>query len=65
MKKSEKRSMKRDHRGPSLRKNPPIADLAPHNANLASPGWKRPIQKIQVKGEPLSDTTTRLRAEER
>ena len=43
----------------------PVADLIPHNEHLASPGWKRPIQKIRVKGESLSETTVRLRAEER
>lgn len=43
----------------------PVADLVPHNENLASPGWKRPLQKIRVKGETLSETTIRLRAEER
>ncbi len=43
----------------------PVADIVPHNENLASPGWKRPIQKIRVKGETFSKTTTRLRAEDR
>ena len=42
----------------------PVADLIPHNANVSSPAWKRPIQKIHVKGESFSDTTARLRAEE-
>ena len=29
------------------------------------PGWKRSIRKIQTKGEKFSETTVRLRAEER
>ena len=57
--------VKRGERIVIMERRLPIADLVPHNSNLASPGWKRPIRKIQVKGEALSETTTRLRAEER
>ena len=59
------KAVKRGERVVIMERSSPVADLVPHNANLASPGWKRPIQKIQVKGEALSDTTSRLRAEER
>ena len=47
-----------------MERSSPVADIVPHNENLASPGWKRPIQRIQVKGEKFSETTIRLRAEE-
>ena len=43
----------------------PVADLVPHNKNVQTPAWKRPIKRIRVKGEPLSKTAIRLRAEER
>ena len=43
----------------------PVADIVPHNANLASPAWKRPIQKIRVGGESFAKTVSRMRAEER
>ena len=48
-----------------LERNLPVADLVPHQDNLAAPGWRRAISKIRVKGEPFSATTTRLRAEGR
>lgn len=48
-----------------MHRNVPVADIIPHNENLSEPAWKRPIQKIHVKGESFSETTTRLRAEER
>ena len=57
--------VKRGERIVVIVRNLPVAELIPHNANVTSPGWKRPIQKIRVKGERLSETTTRLRAEER
>jgi len=46
-------------------RNLPVADIIPHNENVGQPDWKRSIQKINVKGEPFSETVTRLRAEER
>lgn len=48
-----------------MERSSPVADIVPHNENLTSPGWKRPIQKIRVKGEPFSETTRHLRVEER
>ena len=42
----------------------PVADIIPHNENVAAPGWKRPIERIRIKGETFSQTTSRLRAEE-
>ena len=57
--------VKRGERIVVMERSVPVADLVPHNDNLAAPGWKRPIHKIRVKGEALSETTTRLRAEER
>lgn len=60
------RVVKRGERIVVMERSSPVADLVPHNENLTSPGWKRPIQKIRLKGdEALSETTTRLRAEER
>jgi antitoxin (DNA-binding transcriptional repressor) of toxin-antitoxin stability system len=57
--------VKRGERIVVMERRLPVADIVPHNENVTSPGWKRPIQKIRVKGEALSATTTRLRAEER
>jgi len=56
--------VKRGERIVVMDRSLPVADIIPHNENLASPAWKRPIRKIQVKGETFSETTTRLRAEE-
>ena len=47
-----------------MERSSPVADIVPHNENVTSPGWKRPIQKIQVKGETFSETTIRSRTEE-
>ena len=48
-----------------LHRHTPVADLVPHNENLTQPGWKRPITRIKVKGEPFSKTVSRMRAEDR
>ena len=42
----------------------PVADLVPHNKNVQTPGWKRPIKRIRVKGEPISETVSKMRAED-
>lgn len=47
-----------------LERNTPVADIIPHNENIAYPGWKRKIKKIEIKGEPLSQTIVRNRREE-
>jgi len=57
------RVVKRGGRIVVMERSAPIADLVPHNDNLASPGWKRSIQKIRVKGETFSQTTIRSRTE--
>ena len=57
--------VKRGERIVVLERSLPVADLVPHNDNVASPGWKRSIQKIRVHGEGLSKTVSRMRAEER
>lgn len=59
------RVVKRGERIVVMERSSPVADIVPHNENLASPGWKRPIQKIRLKGGSLSKATIRLRAEER
>ena len=59
------KAVKRGERIVVLERSFPVADLVPHNENLASPGWKRPIQKIRVSGEAFSKTLSRMRAEER
>ena len=46
-----------------LERNVPIAELSPLNPNIAHPGWKRPIKKIKIKGEALSETVVRMRRE--
>lgn len=48
-----------------MERNRPVADLIPHNENVVTPSWKRPIQRIRVKGEPLSKTVEKLRNEEK
>jgi antitoxin (DNA-binding transcriptional repressor) of toxin-antitoxin stability system len=48
-----------------MERSSPVADLVPHNKNVRKPDWKRPIKKIRIKGEPLSETVVRLRAEHR
>ena len=57
--------VKRGERIVVMERSSPVADLVPHNENLVSPGWKRPLEKSRIKGETLSETTVRLRAEER
>ena len=57
--------VKRGERIVVMERRVPVAELIPHNAHVTSPVWKRPIQRIRVKGEPLSVTTSRLRAQER
>ena len=57
--------VKRGERIVVLERNVPVADMMPHDDNLMSPAWKRPIQRIRVGGEPLSKTVIRMRAEER
>ena len=48
-----------------LERNVPIADIIPHNENVISPGWKRKINKLRLKGEPFSATIIKNRREER
>lgn len=55
--------VKRGERIIVMERSVPVADLIPHNDNLASPAWKRTIQRIRVSGEPLSKTVIRMRAE--
>ncbi len=57
--------VKRGERIVVMQRNLPVADLIPHNENVISPAWKRTIQRIRVKGEPLSKTVERLRDEEK
>ena len=57
--------VKRGERIVVLVRSVPVADLVPHNNNLASPAWKRSIRKIRVPGETFSKTVSRSRADER
>ena len=57
--------VKRGKRIVVMERSSPVADLVPHNENVTSPGWKRPIRKIRVPGETFAETTTRSRAQER
>ena len=56
--------VKRGTRIVVMERSLPVADLVPHNENLTAPDWKRPIQKVHINGEALSETTAHLRAEE-
>ena len=46
-----------------LDRNRPVADIIPHNENVTEPGWKRPIERLSLKGEPLSTFVVRERKE--
>ena len=59
------KAVKQGERIVILDRRTPVADLIPHNENLAQPGWKRPISKIKVKGEEFSQTASKMRAEDR
>lgn len=59
------KAVKRGERLVVMDRSSPVADLVPHNKNVRKPDWKRPIRKIRIKGEPLSETVVRLRAEHR
>ena len=59
------KAVKRGERIVILERRTPVADLIPHNENMAQPGWKRPIKRIKLKGIGLSKTVLKMRAEER
>jgi len=59
------KAVKRGERIVILERRTPVADLIPHNENLAQPGWKRSLTRIHVKGVGLSHTVVALRDEER
>jgi len=48
-----------------MERNTPIADLIPYNENVAAPAWRRPIEKIKLKGEDFSATIIKNRSGER
>lgn len=59
------KAVKRGERIIILNRRVPVADLIPHNENLAQPGWKRPIKKIKIKGTTMSQVVSQMRDEER
>ena len=59
------KSVKKGERIVILDRKTPVADLIPHNDNLAQPGWKRPNSKLKVKGETFSETALKMRNEDR
>ena len=48
-----------------LERHSPVADLIPHNEHVEYPGWKRRVERIKIKGEPLSQTVIKNRGEEK
>ncbi len=48
-----------------MERNTPVADIIPHNENIAPPGWKRKIKKLRLKGEPFAETIVKNRKEEK
>ena len=48
-----------------MERNSPIADLVPHNENVAAPAWRRSIEKIKTKGESFTATIIKNRSGER
>ena len=59
------KAVKEGKRVTVLERNIPVADIIPHNEHVAYPGWKRPIEKIKIKGEPLSKTIVKTRRQEK
>lgn len=57
------KSVKAGERLTVLERNRPVAELIPHNENLAQPGWKRPIKKLTLEGVPLSQMVLNERKE--
>ena len=47
-----------------MERNVPVADIVPHNENVALPGWKREIKKVKIEGEPFVQTITKNRRDE-
>ncbi len=47
-----------------MERNVPVADIMPHNENVSRPGWKRKINKIDLKGESMAETIVKNRREE-
>ena len=47
-----------------MERNIPIADIIPHNENITFPGWKRTIKKVELEGEPFSETIVKNRRDE-
>jgi antitoxin (DNA-binding transcriptional repressor) of toxin-antitoxin stability system len=59
------KAVKRGEKIVILERRTPVADLVPHQENLAQPGWRRPVSKIEVKGPSFSQTVSKMRKEER
>ena len=59
------KAVKKGERIVILDRRTPVADLIPHNENLAQPGWKRPISEIKVKGLNMAKVVEKMRDEDR
>ena len=59
------KAVKKGERIVILERRTPVADLIPHNENLAQPGWKRPITRIKVKGLNMAEVVSKMRDEDR
>ncbi len=59
------RAVKRGEKIVILNRRTPVADLIPHNENLIYPAWKRPINRIKIKGTTMSQVVSEIRDEER
>ena len=46
-----------------MERNSPVAEVVPHNENVAYPGWKRKLDKLPLKGEAFSQTIVKNRRE--
>ncbi len=42
-----------------------IVNIGTHNEYPGTPGWKRKINKIHVKGAPFAEAVVKMRQEER
>ena len=59
------KAVKEGRRITVLERNIPVADIVPHNEHVLFAGWKRPVEKIKIKGESLSRTIVKNRRREK
>lgn len=43
----------------------PVVELTPHQASAPTPGWRRKIKKVKVRGKTFASTVEEMRRQER